>query len=150
MTGSVVSVASPPSDISSDMSSLQLASDISSSVPGSSVTQGAAGDSIDWGATRGRRDQAPNFLVRTKITKPNWRLLQYHVDMKPDIDMTKVGVSQCDVIPLFLQYIILIYVIGPATTEPSSSSLAWSCWSRYSARSVPLWPRRSACMFPSR
>jgi len=112
--GSVVSVASPPSDISSDMSSLQLASDISSSVPGSSVTPGAAGDSIGRGATRGRRDRAPDFLVRTRsdqltskkgtggvdvkltsnyfplIAKPNWRLLQYRVDMKPDIDMTKV------------------------------------------------------------
>ena len=97
------------------MSSLQLASDISSSVPGSSVTTGAAGDSIGRGATRGRRDRAPDFLVRTRsdqltskkgkggvdvnltsnyfplIAKPNWRLLQYRVDMKPDIDMTKVS-----------------------------------------------------------
>ena len=97
------------------MSTLQLASDISSSVPGSSITtSGAAGDSIGRGATRGRRDRAPDFLVRTRsdqlttkkgtggvdvkltsnyfplIAKPNWRLLQYRVDMKPDIDMTKV------------------------------------------------------------
>ena len=108
-------MASPPSDISSDMSTLQLASDISSSVPGSSITaSGATGDSIGRGATRGRRDRAPDFLVRTRsdqlttkkgtggvdvkltsnyfplIAKPNWRLLQYRVDMKPDIDMTKV------------------------------------------------------------
>ena len=114
-------MASPPSDISSDMSSLQLASDISSSLPGSSVTPGAAGDSIGRGATRGRRDRAPDFLVRTRsdqltskkgsggvdvrltsnyfplIAKPNWRLLQYRVDMKPDIDITKVGVSTVSV-----------------------------------------------------
>ena len=113
------------------MSGLNLGSDISSSVPGSSITaSGAAGDSIGRGATRGRRDRAPDFLVRTRsdqlttkkgtggaevkltsnyfplIAKPNWRLLQYRVDMKPDIDMTKVCREYCN-LSLILNFIYI-------------------------------------------
>ena len=112
--GSAKTVTSPPSDISSDISSLQIGSDISSSMTGSAITPGAPLDSIGRGATRGRRDRAPEFLIRTRsdqltskkgiggiecnltsnyfelVAKPSWRLLQYRVDMKPDIDNTKV------------------------------------------------------------
>ena len=66
------------------------------------------------GAVRGRRDRATDFYVRTRpdtlqskkgtlgeemacasnyfalIAKPNWRLLQYRVDMSPDVDNTRV------------------------------------------------------------
>ena len=66
------------------------------------------------GATRGRRDRAEEFFLKTRpetlqskqgeggvecaltsnyfelIAKPNWRLLQYRVDMKPDIEHTGV------------------------------------------------------------
>ena len=70
--------------------------------------------SVGRGAVRGRRERDETFLRRTRpeavtskqgeggtdiavtsnyfelISKPNWRLLQYRVDMKPDIDHTGV------------------------------------------------------------
>ena len=70
--------------------------------------------SIGRGATRGRRDRASDYLVRTRpdnleskqgsggeqititanffalVAKPNWRLLKYRVDMVPEIDVTKI------------------------------------------------------------
>jgi len=103
------SVTSPGSDLSSNMSSLQVGD--GSTITASSAT---AEPSIGRGATRGRRDRAPEFLIRTRsdqldskkgsggldtklttnyfelIAKPNWRLLHYHVDMTPHIDNTKV------------------------------------------------------------
>ena len=73
---------------------------------------GGSGPSVGRGATRGRRDRAEEFFLTTRpqalqskqgeggtevtlasnylelISKPNWRLLQYRVDMKPDIEHT--------------------------------------------------------------
>jgi len=70
--------------------------------------------SIGRGAIRGRRERTTEFLPRTKpvdllskkgsggeeipvstnyfklVAKPNWRLLQYRVDMTPEIDETKL------------------------------------------------------------
>ena len=75
---------------------------------------GGSGPSVGRGATRGRRDRAQEFYVKTRpdslqtkkgtegteinlgtnyfalVAKPNWRLLQYRVDMKPEIDHTGV------------------------------------------------------------
>ena len=100
------------SDLSSSLSGVQL----SGTGDGASGGPGAAGSSqsLGRGATRGRRDRVEQFILRTKpstvsakqgaggkeitlqsnffelIAKPNWRLLQYRVDMKPDVENTKV------------------------------------------------------------
>jgi len=97
------------SNLSSSLSALKV-STITSSGQGSISGDGSMGR----GAVRGRRDRATDFYVRTRpdtlqskkgtlgdemacasnyfalIAKPNWRLLQYRVDMSPDIDNTRV------------------------------------------------------------
>ena len=104
------SAVSGSSDLSSGLSGLTL-----SGTGDGASGPGAAGSSksLGRGATRGRRDRLEPFIVRTKptsvvakqgaggkeinlasnyfelIAKPNWRLLQYRVDMKPDVEMTK-------------------------------------------------------------
>ena len=80
-------------------------------VNGESSTNGnGSAPSVGRGATRGRRDRADEFFTRTRpanlqskrgeggtevnvatnyfevVSKPNWRLLQYRVDMKPAIE----------------------------------------------------------------
>jgi len=108
------SVVSPGSDISDSVSTLNIGSVSGSDITRSATASGATEPSIGRGATRGRRDRAPEFLLRTRsdhletkkgtggietklscnyfplISKPNWRLLQYRVDMTPIIDNTKV------------------------------------------------------------
>lgn len=107
--------------LSSAMSATTLASTGSNSGGNGShgVGNGSNGaqssvQSVGRGATRGRRDRAEEFYLRTRpealsskqgeggvdvtlgtnyfelIAKPNWRLLQYRVDMKPDIEHTGV------------------------------------------------------------
>ena len=107
--GSVASAGvASSSDISSSLSSVHIGSEESSSKGQRSV------QSLGRGATRGRRERVEEFILRTKpdnvnckkgaggqeisltsnyyevISKPNWRLNQYRVDMKPDVDLTKV------------------------------------------------------------
>ena len=101
------SVVSPGSDISDSVSTLNIGSVSGSDITRSATASGATEPSIGRGATRGRRDRAPEFLLRTRsdhletkkgtggietklscnyfplISKPNWRLLQYRVDMTP-------------------------------------------------------------------
>jgi len=79
---------------------------------GESSTGNGSVPSVGRGATRGRRDRADEFFTRTRpadlqskrgdggtevtvatnyfevISKPNWRLLQYRVDMKPAMEHT--------------------------------------------------------------
>ena len=79
---------------------------------GESSTGNGSAPSVGRGATRGRRDRADEFFTRTRpadlqskrgdggtdvavatnyfevISKPGWRLLQYRVDMKPEIEHT--------------------------------------------------------------
>lgn len=102
--------------ISSALSSTHLGSGGSNSggMGDSGNGNGASGASVGRGATRGRRDRAQEFYVKTRpdslqtkkgtegteinlgtnyfalVAKPNWRLLQYRVDMKPEIDHTGV------------------------------------------------------------
>merc|ERR1711970_991164 len=103
--------------ISSALSSTHLGSEgsVSGGANGSGNGNGnGSGPSVGRGATRGRRDRAQEFFMKTRpdslqskkgtdgqevtlgsnyfslIAKPNWRLLQYRVDMKPDIDHTGV------------------------------------------------------------
>jgi len=81
---------------------------------GSNGNGNGSAPSIGRGATRGRRDRATEFLPRTRpdnleskkgsggeeitisanffslVAKPNWRLLQYRVDMVPEIDDTRI------------------------------------------------------------
>ena len=103
--------------ISSKLSSTHLGSEgsVSGGANGSGNGNGnGSGPSVGRGATRGRRDRAQEFFMKTRpdslqskkgtdgqeitlgsnyfslIAKPNWRLLQYRVDMKPDIDHTGV------------------------------------------------------------
>merc|ERR1719244_843984 len=110
MTGKPGSSTSDQSStLSGSLSALKV-STITSSGQGSVTGDGSMGR----GAVRGRRDRATDFYVRTRpdtlqskkgtlgdemacasnyfalIAKPNWRLLQYRVDMKPDIDHTGV------------------------------------------------------------
>merc|ERR1719435_42579 len=110
MTGKPGSSTSDQSStLSSSLSALKV-STITSSGQGSVAGDGSMGR----GAVRGRRDRATDFYVRTRpdtlqskkgtlgdemacasnyfalIAKPNWRLLQYRVDMSPDIDNTRV------------------------------------------------------------
>jgi len=110
----------PGSDaLSSAMSSVTLGSSGSNGNGGSGSNgavdaNGGSVPSVGRGATRGRRDRAQEFFVKTRpdtlqskkgaggmdialgtnyfqlVAKPNWRLLQYRVDMKPDIDNTRV------------------------------------------------------------
>ena len=100
------------SDLSSSLSGIQL----SGTGDGAGGLGAAAGSSqsLGRGATRGRRDRVEQYIVRTKptalsskmgaggkeislasnyfevIAKPNWRLHQYRVDMKPEVENTKV------------------------------------------------------------
>ena len=60
----VASVTSPGSDLSSDMSSITLSASGAASARSSQPEP-----SIGRGATRGRRDRAPEFLVRTRSDK---------------------------------------------------------------------------------
>merc|ERR1719435_227497 len=110
MTGKPGSSTSDQSStLSSSLSALKV-STITSSGQGSVTGDGSMGR----GAVRGRRDRATDFYVRTRpdalqskrgtlgdemacasnyfalIAKPNWRLLQYRVDMSPEIDNTRV------------------------------------------------------------
>ena len=79
---------------------------------GESSTGNGSAPSVGRGATRGRRDRADEFFTRTRpaelqskrgdggtdvmvatnyfevISKPAWRLLQYRVDTKPNIEHT--------------------------------------------------------------
>ena len=79
---------------------------------GESSTGNGSAPSVGRGATRGRRDRADEFFTRTRpaelqskrgdggtdvqvatnyfevISKPQWRLLQYRVDTKPNIEHT--------------------------------------------------------------
>ena len=72
-----------------------------------------SGHTLDRSATKDRRDRVEKFILKTKpasviskqgtsgdsiqllsnyyevIAKPNWRLMQYCVDMKPDVELTK-------------------------------------------------------------
>ena len=98
-------------DLATQLSTTGLA--YSSSSSGGLDADGAA-SSAGRGAVRGRREREETFLLRTRpedlqnkrgeggseitvasnyfelIAKPNWRLLQYRVDMKPEIDHTGV------------------------------------------------------------
>ena len=84
----------------------------STNANGESSTGNGSAPSVGRGATRGRRDRADEFFTRTRpadlqskrgdggtevtvatnyfevISKPNWRLLQYRVDMKPAMEHT--------------------------------------------------------------
>ena len=108
--GSVASAgAASSSDISSSLSSVHIGSE------GSSCKTEGPAMSLGRGATRGRRERVDEqYILRTKpdninskkgaggkeialatnyfevISKPNWRLNQYRVDMRPDVDQTKV------------------------------------------------------------
>ena len=81
---------------------------------GESSTGNESAPSVGRGATRGRRDRANEFFARTRpadlqskrgdggtevtvatyyfevICKPNWRLLQYRVDMTPAMEHTEM------------------------------------------------------------
>ena len=109
--GSVTGKPGAVSDTSSSLASMKISSN-SGSVAGSSSM--GEGGSVGRGAVRGRRERATDFYVRTRpdtlqskkgtlgdemacasnyfalVAKPNWRLLQYRVDMIPEIDHTKV------------------------------------------------------------
>ena len=101
------------SDLSGALSSTQLSGGgTGDGANGSGAA--STGQSMGRGATRGRRDRLEQFVLRTKptsvvakqgaggkqinltsnyfelIAKPNWRLLQYRVDMRPDEENTKV------------------------------------------------------------
>ena len=91
---------------------LDTGAESTSSKPGTD-TGGMAGPTIGRGATRGRRDRQ-EYYPRTRpetctskqgesgtslhvssnffrlISKPDWRLLKYRVDISPDIDFTKM------------------------------------------------------------
>ena len=107
-------VSSSDLSLSSSLSSVKLSG---TGTGDGAVVLGAAGgssQSLGRGATRGRRDRVDQFILRTKpstldskqgaggkeislasnyfelIAKPNWRLMQYRVDMKPEVENTKV------------------------------------------------------------
>ena len=97
--------------IATQLSTTGLASSSSSS---GGLDADTTAPSVGRGAVRGRRERDETILRRTRpeavtskqgeggtdiavtsnyfelIAKPNWRLLQYRVDMKPDIDHTGV------------------------------------------------------------
>ena len=115
--GSVVApgVPSSSSDVSSSLSSAMSSVHIDAAGDGSALlgSGNGNGQSLGRGATRGRRDRAEQFILTTRpenvsskkgaggveielasnfyemVKKPNWRLLQYRVDFKPDVDLTK-------------------------------------------------------------
>ena len=117
--GSVVApgVPSSSSDVSSSLSSAMSSVHIDAAGDGSALLGSGNGNgngqSLGRGATRGRRDRAEQFILTTRpenvsskkgaggveielasnfyemVKKPNWRLLQYRVDFKPDVDLTK-------------------------------------------------------------
>ena len=100
-------------DLSSALSVTTLGSGSGENGSSSNGKDGSA-PSVGRGATRGRRDRADEFFLKTRpealqskqgeggvvcnlasnyfelVAKPNWRLLQYRVDMKPDVDHTGV------------------------------------------------------------
>ena len=105
-------------EVTASLASTALSSGGSSGqgdAPGSGSGSGSgSAPSVGRGATRGRRERADEYFLRTRpedlqskrgeggseitvasnyfelIAKPNWRLLQYRVDMKPEIDHTGV------------------------------------------------------------
>ena len=105
-------------EVTASLASTALSSGGSSGqgdAPGSGSGSGSgSAPSVGRGATRGRRERADEYFLRTRpedlqskrgeggseitvasnyfelIAKPNWSLLQYRVDMKPEVDHTGV------------------------------------------------------------
>jgi len=111
-----VQASDTASQLSSMLSSAHLGSAGSEAQGDSNSGNGngsGSGPSVGRGATRGRRERAQEFFVKTRpdkletkqgtggqeiavaanyfelIAKPNWRLLQYRVDMSPNIEDTR-------------------------------------------------------------